>query len=271
MDFTDVGVNALRYALNAFPDASYSVLHVRANLIDMSEPFPVKEEKLPYRAGIFNEKDWADAMRGFICKELKIDKLPILLTVNIKYGDIVTELNKYTDRIDFDAIVMGTRDKYNFFDKFLGTVSLAVAKSCSVPLYLIPRHSTFRGINKVLAAIDYGVENSDYLEKYKNWNQEQRAFTKFLHIKPISNLGQGIKVKPIIYKLLEAKKPNFDFEIAELTEETIGQSLLATAYNQKSDILAIMPKEQGLISSIFFQSISKDIIIKAEIPILFIK
>ena len=271
MDFTEVGVNALRYALHAFPNASYSVLHVRSNLLDMSEPFPVKEQKLSFDTGIFKEQDWQNAMRTFIKQKLDVESLPILLSVIIKYGSVVSEINKYIDRVHFDAIVMGTRDKYNYFEKFLGTVSYSVAKSCAIPMYLIPKHATFQGVNKVLVAIDYDVENTDFVSKYKAFNDEYFAETKFLYVKSKSDQQVGLNVESIVNKMFEETIPGFDFQIAECQDENIGQALLASSYDFKSDLLVVMPVERGLIGSIFFKSISKDLIMKSELPILFIK
>ena len=270
MDFTEVGVNALRYALHAFPNASYSVLHVRSNLLDMSEPFPVKEQKLPLDTGIFTEQDWRDAMYKFIKASLNIEQLPPLLTVSIKYGAIQPEIEKYTYKIEFDLIMMGTRDKYNYFDKLLGTVSYLIAKSSSIPLYLIPRHATFSGIERALVAIDYNVESTEYLSKFKIWNEEYSAFARFVYVNSSEEHDDSLNVEAIKDELYKGSDPKFDFEIAEWKGKKIGKSLLAEAYNFKSDILVVMPERKGLLGSIFFRSISKDLIIKAQLPLLFL-
>lgn len=85
MDFTDVGVNALRYALNAFPDSNISVLHIKVGMLDTNEP-------LPLSAATLQVQYWKDAMKNFIQKELKVDTIPERVSISVEYGPIISSI-----------------------------------------------------------------------------------------------------------------------------------------------------------------------------------
>ena len=264
MDFTDVGINALRYALQAFPDSTISVLYIKAAMVDT-------EEYSPITPGVLRERYWREAMKAFIKKELKSESIPEKITINFEYGPTVSTIQGYMDKINFDAIVMGTRDKYNVFDQWFGTVSIGTVKTSKIPVYLIPKYASYKGYKKVMIASDTHLMNANYINQIKSWNKEHGSFVKFLHIQRADKDDFNEATKSLVYELFEKEDPQFSFEIDVLKDKDISHSLLASAYDMKADLLIVMPEDQNFLQSLLFKSISKDLILKADIPLLFLK
>lgn len=263
IDFTDVGVNALRYALKAFPKSQVSVLHVKTLPIDINESIADPQ--------ILQTEFWEKALKKFIRKELKVDALPSRVAITVLFGPIVSTIKTYSKDTTFDAIIMGTRDKYNFLDRWFGTISESTVKGCELPVYLIPKYATYNGFNQVMIASDDHLTDGTIIQRIADWNKDYKAFIKFLHIQRSKNESFEKGTKTIVHELFANMNPDFSFEVAAVNDKDISHSLLASAYNMKADLLLVIPEDQNYIQSILFKSISKDLILQSDIPLLFIK
>jgi len=264
MDFTDVSVNALRYALQAFPESDISVLHVRVGAFYANAPIPVTP-------GDIQEIYWTEALHKFILKELKVDEFPSRVSIYTRYGKIISEIIKFSNDNKVEALVMGTRDKYNYFNQWFGTVSIGAVKKIDLPIYLIPKYASFQTIKNVMIASDDQLTDPSLIQKIKTWNKDYNAFVKFLHIQRTENESFRDESKTIVKELFEKNDPEFSFEISILKDQDISHSLLASAYDLKADLLLVIPEDQNFMETLLFQSISKDLILQSDIPLLFLK
>jgi len=264
IDFTDVGVNALRYALSAFPDAKITAYYVKAGMLENAD-------QLTIHPHLLLDKYWLNALTEFLRKELKISKLPDRVTISIGNGPVILGIKNYASESIADAIVMGTRDKYNFFEKWFGTVSVGTVKTVDVPVYLIPKYATFTGFEKVMVASDKHLSDESIVNNIKDWNKSYGAFIKFLHIQNSKDDSFQTEAGAIVSELFEKNDPEFSFEVEVLEDKDVSHSLLASAYDMKADLLVVTPDDQNFLQSLLFASVSKDLILKSDLPLLFLK
>lgn len=262
IDFSDVGLNALKYALAAFKKDEICVLHVRTSL---NRPFPSLAD-----SEINQPNFWIKAFNGFLSKELGDSKISEKIDIKIVQGPLAKSIVEYGDENDFHVIVMGFRDKYNYFEKIFGTTSLDVVKSSNLPVYLIPKYGQHKGFSKVVVATDNNISNPSLVEKIKELNEEPNAFIKFLHIKENGDDNFKETAKELVAGLFIDKDPNFSFEISTIEDPDVGHALLGMSYNIGADLMMIAPERQNLLNTILLKSISKDLILTADIPLLFI-
>jgi len=263
MDFTSISINALKYAIDCFPDSKLFICHVRTGILDTSESVGIS-------MGLSQADFWAKSIKSFVSKELGLSTFPDTIEVAIDVGAVNVCINSFAEKNDIDCIVMGTRDKYNFVDRWFGTTSLAVIKESDIPVYVIPRYAQFGQHKKIMIASDYNSSDSVFLDKIKSWNKTNKAHLHFLHIqdKPIDDYDET--KEKIVQHLFEEANVEFSFEIEVLQEKDISHSILATAYNKAIDLLIVVPEKQNFIQSILLKSVSKDLILQSDIPILFI-
>lgn len=264
MDFTDVGVNALRFALNAFPNEKMTILYVQNLQLVSHDPILIATEML-------DAKFWSDALEHFILRELKIKSIPANVKIEARFGSVVSSIKKYCNENELDAIVMGTRDKYNYFDKWFGTVSFGIVENSNIDVYLIPKYASYKGFDQVVVASDDHLADKTFMDKIKTWNKDHKAFIKFLHIQRRKEEPFQDTTNEIVQQLFKESDPDFGFEVSVVKDQDISHSLLASAYNMKADLLLIIPEDQTYIQSILFKSITKEMILQSDIPLLFIK
>lgn len=263
MDFTDVGANAVKYALNAFKGRQITILYVKSGMVDTKEPLIVRQ-------ALLQEDYWKKALAKFVIRELKLEILPVNIDIAIASGTTVFEIHNYCSVGNYDAIVMGTRDKYNYFDKWFGTTSVGVVKGAKVPVYLIPKYASFSGYKKIMIASDEHLSNPSLINKINSWNKEYKAYAKFLHVQNGKDDDFNKEKMAIVSELFVKGDLEFAFEIEVIQDRNITHSLLASAYNMKADALIVIPGDQNYLETILFRSMSKDLILQSDIPLLFI-
>lgn len=263
LDFTEVSINALRYALNCFPERSIEVLYIK------SDPELKRMVEKPGNEHLF--EFWRNAIVQFITKELKIEQLPKNITVLTSFGSLIKTLIKKLEEPGIQCLFMGTRDKYNFFDRWMGTTSYNTVLKATKPVYLIPKYATYKSFKTVMVASDIPLVNKALISKLNTWNEKHRAYVKFLHIQPDYQLDIKDLNKTIVEELFEKGNPPYGFEIATLKNNHISEALLGSAYNFNADLLLIFPQKKSFIDDLFDRSVSQELILKSEIPLLFLK
>lgn len=266
IDFTLVAFNALRYACMCFPDAEISVVHVVSPSLNSSEiSYSVLKR--------FSTVD--DKMKAMLISSIKnelgVSIMPDRISVEVLKGEVIPTLKNFLSENNFDCLVMGTRDKYDIFDKVIGTVSLAIVKSIDCPVYLIPKYAIYQGFNKIMVAADNHLLHNEVGTRIKEWNADHNAFVKFLHIdnsKVDDNFG--LSEEKLLVELFEGNDPTFGFSMESVKSKSIGTTLLDLAYKYGADLLVGMPDKQNFISSLIYKSVTKDLIQKSSIPLLFI-
>ena len=244
-----------------YPNAQIRIIHISKGLIHLEEPMIL--EPMASKSDVLKARllEIIQEQLGNYVKESIYD-------VIIREGEIVHEISKTVNDLKFDSVIMGTRDKYDFFDRWVGTISLGVVSKIHTPVYLVPRYASFKKIETVLVASDYNPENAETIKLIKKWNQEHKAFIKFLHVsrKTDDEFDRDL----IVDKLFEDSEPEFGFEISMIHDKNVSHSILSTAYNSKADLMIVLPENKSFIQSLLFRSLSKDLILKSSIPILFI-
>lgn len=262
MDFSEVAKNALRYGLQLFEDENIFILHTCFGSYYNDSMF---EEPRLDKKKILKQELTKDVL-DIINKE----ELPDNIKIEVLNGDTTEVVKRYSKEKDIHQIVMGTRDKYTLLDKWIGTISLSIIKSMKIPVYLIPPFAKYNGFKSTVIASDSHIGKSNLINWIKEWNLSHESFIRFLHIRDGEKADFEIEKETIVNSLFEDEDPKFGFEIVSKSSDDISQSLLASAYNYGSDLIIAIPENQTYLNSLLFKSVSKELIMKSEIPLLFI-
>jgi len=263
-DFTEVALNAVQYAIDFSDDKDeLHIVHVHSGLISIQSPLMLKAGN-DYIESIKNE------IKATIVSNLQLEKLADNMTIVATNGDPVHAISKYARNHVIDIAIIGTRDKYDIFDRWIGTISLGLVKSLYIPVYLVPRLAKFNGYDKVTVASDHHLAKKAVLHQIKTWNDEHNAFIKFIHVSDKINSQYSEEANKIVTELYEKENVDFGFEISTISSRNISDSLLAGAYNNQSDILIVIAENHNFMHSLLFKSLSKELILKSSIPVLFL-
>lgn len=263
MDFTLVGANAFKYAYRLYPGAEISCLYCLTT--------DSVEKMMPSRKGDTRTSLLTKELEHTVLRVLEVETLPERISIHVLPGEAVSTIKEFAKELNPDYIVMGTRDKYDVFDKWLGTVSLGLIKSSDFPIYLVPRHASYHDISKVLVAADNHLVNNKLIDWLRNWNKPFKAFMKFLHVQQSEQREVESIAEGIVSNLFEEHDAEFGFEIENVKSKDLSGTLLAKAYNLGADLIITVPSKQSLLQSLLFKSTSKELVMKTKIPILFLK
>lgn len=263
-DFTEVALNTVQYALDFTNDQDeIQIVHVFSGLLSIQSPLMLK-------AGVDYIESIKEEVAETIIKNLELKQLPANVKVVTLNGDPVHALSRYARKHLVDYAIVGTRDKYDLLDRWIGTISLGLVKNLHIPVYLIPKYAKFEGYNKVLVASDHHIAKPQVLHQIKMWNDNFNAYIKFLHVRERINSLYNEEAEKIVRELYEKDNVDFSFEISTVNSRNTSESLLASAYNFKADLLIVIAENHNFMHSLMFKSLSKDLVLKSSIPVLFL-
>ena len=262
MDFTSVAMNALRYALALFQNETLHVLHVTP----MTGKNP---EFIGAKPGQTKIGFLEDELKAYIKHELNTENKTANIKVKVLAGEPGEIIKNEVVENNYDAVLMGTRDKYSILDKWLGTISLSLIKSLDIPIYLIPRYAKFKSFDQVVVASDSHLTDDTLLEDIAEWNKSHKAFLNFLHIKKNYQDDFSKEKEQIVSKYIKENVTNFGFEINALAGSNICKTILANAHNSQAKLIILIPDNQSFLKSILINSISKDMVLSSDMPMLF--
>ena len=264
-DFSKVSANAIQYALDATPDEDIlDIVHVSTGIVNLTEA-PI----------IQNLEQTEDAVRlrleQYFTDELKGSSLPDRCNVIATTGEIVNSIVKQSKKESYEQIIMGTRDKYDLLDRWLGTISLGVVKRSDLNVLLVPPKAKFAKISDAVVAGDIHLTQEKNLESITEWNQSHASTVHFIHVTDDSQKTYLDTADNIVKNYYEAREVSFSYDITKVEGPNVAEALMDAGAESNSQVIIILPEKQTFFESLFLGSVSKDLILKSNIPLLFIK
>jgi nucleotide-binding universal stress UspA family protein len=183
-------------------------------------------------------------------------------------GEIEHELKLICKEYQPDFVVMGTRGKGNNLNVW-GKVSTYVIDHANVPVFTIPRISSFRGFRNIMFATDLGDGNVHAIRKISDIF---KAFDHFIHVvhfliptKKKDEKDRMDALKKSFHK--EESLGVMSFDLIKMKE--VNQAMLDQFIQDRNiDIIAFQPHKRGLLYMIFTRKITKKNLFATNIPLL---
>ena len=262
-NFTEVSKNALEYALDLFPeDAEFIVFHAIDGNLSTNEPIILS-------MGLTKEEGLKKALSEIVEETFSIKGKDLKFRIAIGIGNVVNAIMKLIRNEDFDAVVMGTRDKYDLFDKIFGTVSLGVVKRVSLPVYLVPPKANYTAYKKVVVASDWHLESDEILNAIEEWNKKYKAELHFLHVGDEVHDEKEF-VENIVEEFFEERNVPFSFVIDIQESKNVVKTILEYTEQEDADLQMIITDRSTWLDTITSKSVSKAMVLKSKRPMLFI-
>ncbi|MGN6568513.1 MAG: universal stress protein [Flavipsychrobacter sp.] len=261
-DFSPISINAAYYAVELAAAVQAEVLLMNAVAI----PLFVSEAPIP--------AETFETMLDDADKDLKQlqEKLVIFSnnTVTINYrsilGTLVTDLEDLSSSMDVFAIVMGTQGAGATDMVLFGSNTISAMRNLPVPIIIVPKHARYKVISNIGLACD--LKDVTETLPIKTITSILTLFNSKLHVFYVSRTEHD-KASMLPESIsLQNNLMKFHPEIHFLVNEDIEEGIFEAAEKEYIDLLMIVPKEHGLIYSVFHKSISKDIATHPRIPIM---
>lgn len=263
-DFTPVSENAINYAIQlaSVLDKNVTLLHVCT--------FNVAFTDIPPSAPDVYEST-AEAERQILeLKEklLKNASPNIHILTEVVRGDVIPQIKSYCEYKDIYAIVMGldihNKEARSVFD---GITSEAI-HTLTWPVIVVPSNVEFKRIKKIGLACDFkdvagSVPVDEILKLAKEFNSE-------LHILHVQEEGENISDLETSQatRWFNDHLGDLDIKYHFLIGDDIENIINDFADHNELEMLIITPKRHGYFHRILKASTSKNIVLKAHVPVL---
>lgn len=263
-NFSPASKNAVNYAadLAASLDRDLTVVHVC--------PLPLAYNEIPPTINMGQMVEDAE-------KEMKLLQDDLLLRVGDKIkintkvllGSVVPELKRICNEAQPFAIVMGTEQKGAFERLLTGGYAIDTVRQFSQPVFVIPPQATFKGFKRIGLACDYkDSEESIHLDDIKAIVKASRAELHVLYVGEDNSWedfdNEMVEDVGWLSMHLEELKPAYDFVTAGKIEDGLNQY----AEEKELDLLIMVPKKHGILSRMFLQSVSKQVVLHTHVPVM---
>lgn len=263
-DFSPVANQALAYGIHLAEriSAEIVVLHVFDHLL-------LETDLLPFHI------DQALAMREFpIAQEQTQKHVETLMRKegkNIPFQAIVAEgfpkeqILKVLDEQQIDMIVMGTTGATNRLETLFGSTTSSIMAKSPVPVLAIPPDCAFEDLKKMAFAMDYKQQNNRNFYEVSMMAKLLGAEVECVHIETSHKSEEELAEAELIH----APAMEFGQIPFHLIEgKSVSKGLKAFIDTKEIQLLAVVPREHKFPQSLWEKSISRDMVLHANIPVL---
>ena len=263
-DFSAISMNAVNYAadLACVIGTSVSMLHVCAI------PIPINEVPVPAYSTEALVNSAKEKLQ--LLKEKIIDRTGgrIKITVEVKQGDVVSELVAYCSSMNTYAVIMGTESAGAFERFFLGGTTISALRKLLLPLIVVPPNVKFASLQKIGLACDLKkVPETIPFTEIKSLVKDFHAELHILHVSTKSgnsSCAETFQESGLLQDILGEFNPVYHF----VNDTDIEKGINEFVERNKLDLLIIIPKRNNLIHNIFHHSHSKRLVLHTHVPVM---
>lgn len=267
VDFYETSFAAFNYATNfaaLFPEAEITLLHVingsfNTNDVVVFSPMITRRDAAINRLTFFHEK---------YPKEIGIDLPTVHVKKEVRYGIPGFCITDYANDNGFDLIIMGTRDQHSLFDRMLGSASAITVRMAKCPVLLIHEHVKYNKPQNITFAFDAKSDLEPALSAFYDLNSILKAKTDFVHVNTKRKDSLPRQKLAIVKEMFEENEPTFSFEIKSIEGADVHSALKDYCLFEKSDMLVMMHRSEGVFSNIFRQHHSVRMAQEFHLPVL---
>ncbi|MDX5437593.1 MAG: universal stress protein [Pontibacter sp.] len=285
VDFTESTANACNYALfiaKAAPQAEILLLHCFSDYLlepELDDPFsevgrsplsPASEEitdRVMHRNQM-DEQSKLDELYVELLAKTKMHGQHILLKrafINGLPEDVIPE---EAERFKPDLLLMGTRGEDNIARSFFGTVTTKMIEDAKVPLLTVPLPWKQRSLQRILFATDFDKTDANAITTLQQLLQPFNATILCAHIGTEKSEQKDQQRLQKLEDSLRTALPEHNLQFTLLQGNDVSDTLQAFVAKEQVDLLAVNNHQRSLLSSILHPSLSKKLVLEAQVPML---
>jgi len=259
-NFTATSLRAVNYAADMAVtiDADLILLHV----IQLPAAFDVPLTQYEYDSMLEDAERELDTLK----KELTIrTEGGINIIAKAVFSTMLFEMAAIEKETKPYIIVVGPERKGTVNRLLFGSHTYQIAKHLPCPVVVVPENAVFRHIRRIGLATDLKEIENLPLETLRDMVELFDAELDIIHV--CRNADEKYDCEKSIAAIQERLKefePHFHFEMNDDVEKGIN----AYAARNKQDLVIVLPKKHGIVSSLFYSSRSKKIVQHPVVPVV---
>ncbi len=261
IDFSDTSLNALSYGHRLATDLSAvtKVLHVY-------KPKPTINTDLEVDATSQQEVALRlDKLVDSINQDCGGDILSAsLVSSDFKVGFAVDSILESINEDHAELVIIGSSGSSNVLKKVFGSVSLDIVSKSPSPVLLVPQKARYRGIKKVLLAVDHTTIEKGEIDSL---SQLCSQLDTELHIVHVSNNATA----QIDTSEIKSNHPGLKIKTTILNSNDVVDAINNYAITHQIDLVSLSPRSKTILSYIFSGSVTTELALTSDIPLYILK
>jgi len=208
------------------------------------------------------------SMESIKTEMLEYNNAAVINCVAEQNNSLLDSLTNFAIDKDADLIIMGITESNRMEQMLVGSNTLEMVNRNVCPVIIVPPHSRFKGIKKILLASDFkDVENS---MPAKSIQTLLSLFNSDVHVVNVDSdhfveLTKEYKEEKAKMELiLEGHNTEYSFIRQYDFIEAIGQF----AADQDIDMIMTLPRKHSILSKMFVTSTTKKLAYQSELAIV---
>ncbi len=193
--------------------------------------------------------------------------------VSIEYVSLLGDLNEVlttlTEQFDADMVIMGTKGESDLASKLFGTNTVSVIKNCRIPLLVIPGKAEYKPVKNIAFAIDYlrPAEDST-LKVLREIAIQNNAKLRLVNVHTDGEIGEFIASVKEMQDWYEKQLDGVDIDFVFVENYAIEDGVFEFIHHNDVDMLAMITRKHGFFDKIFRKSISEELALHTNVPLL---
>lgn len=196
---------------------------------------------------------------------IDIEKVPVHFEIEV--GMAVEEITSRSKK-DYDMIVMGASGEYGIVDKFMGSISSAVARQAHCPVLVVPSKASGKPFHRMMYAGNKDSANCNTLQLMADF---ARSFTSKLYVLHVCTGDDATRIENESYfdKIMRELAASLPYEVTSIMAEQSAWSGMQRFANEHDiDLIAVVARHRSFWDSLWHKSVSKEIVMHADIPVM---
>lgn len=262
-DFSDAAWNAFLYAVNLALKINADELLI---LNSYKEPHAgaaniVSLEKILREQSESGIKEWL----------VKIEETSLGDQLPIKgksiHSTLPEALNSQIQQYDRQVVVMGTLGETGSLERLIGSNASAVVAKVKCPVLVIPPHVDFSYSGKIVLAADFDQPEEPIDLRFLKKLQSLHPSEKLDVVSVVTE-----KEAPVEASVLKDILKDIPYRARVISGTNVSDTLAEDVKKSKStDLLVLVKKKKGLFERLFNESVTKKLVLQANIPLLVLK
>ena len=189
------------------------------------------------------------------------------MKIRSEYGVLSNVINTITEKENIDYIIMGTKGASGIKKMLVGSNTADVVKTVKSPIIAIPKKTAFLPPVKIAFATDHKqLKNETLLSPLAELVKQFHSKLYIVYVHPKEKIFQLANANGSIQLHKIDKKIQTNYYNIE--NKNVVEGIEQFVKNYRIDMLALVSKEHRFFENIFRTSVSQEISMLTDIPLL---
>ncbi len=256
VDFTDSALNGAAYAVDLFRMADSAFTLTNA-FLDAAIADPLMLSATP---GLLETT--RRQMKEFEGRLRAIAQVPMgSLSTDVRPGTLSLALSEQLAHPGYSFVVMGSRRRHT---ALFGSQVADAVMNVRAPLIVVPDGYRFDGLRHILLASDQGPMAPAAFNPLLRVAWSHGAHITILRVEERTAAGVALNPDPVYQAVFGGVAHGFH----AVGDPDVTQAIEKQADRRRVDMVAVLHRRKGLIGELFDRSISKQLALHTQVPLL---